>query len=63
AVRRLALKRLGLADSGSDVKPLPPELQWLNQLLMKALLWEARHLRNPTAKIPAGLSAICIAQK
>jgi SAM-dependent methyltransferase len=63
AVRRLALKRLGLAESGSDVKPLPPELQWLNQLLMKALLWEAQWLRRPTAKLPAGLSAICIARK
>lgn len=63
AVRRLALKRLGLADGGSDVKPLPPALQWLNQLLIKALLWEARRLRNPAAKLPAGLSAICIAQK
>lgn len=63
AVRRLALKRLGLADNGSDVKPLPAELAWLNQLLLNALLWEARQLRNPKMKLPAGLSTICIAQK
>jgi SAM-dependent methyltransferase len=63
AVRRLALKKLGLADSGSDVKPLPPELAWLNQSLLKALLWEARQLRNPKMKFPAGLSTICVAKK
>jgi hypothetical protein len=32
-VRRLILKRLGLADSGSDVKPLPKGLGWLNAIL------------------------------
>ncbi|MGH9803357.1 MAG: class I SAM-dependent methyltransferase [Blastocatellia bacterium] len=63
AVRRLLLKPLKLADSGSDVKPLPPSLEWLNRLLLKALLWEAGFLRNPNAKLPAGLSAICIVQK
>ncbi|MGE0132511.1 MAG: class I SAM-dependent methyltransferase [Blastocatellales bacterium] len=63
AIRRLALKRLGLADKGSDVKPLPENLQWLNRALTSALLWEAKHLRNPNAKLPAGLSAICVARK
>lgn len=63
AVRRLLLKRLGLADSGSDVKPLPEHLQWLNRMLTRTLLWEANYLRNPNAKLPAGLSAICIARK
>lgn len=63
AVRRLLLKRLGLADSGSDVKPLPPSLDWLNRLLTKFLLIEAKFLRNPNARFPAGLSAICIARK
>ena len=63
AVRRLALKRLGLADSGSDVKPLPPHLEWLNRLLRRALLREARFLQRPGAKLPAGLSVICIARK
>lgn len=63
ALRRLVLKRLGLADSGSDVKPLPPSRQWLNRLFERALLLEAGYLRRPTAKLPFGLSAICIVQK
>ncbi len=63
AIRRLALKKLGLADSGSDVKPLPPHLAWLNRALIAALSWEATRLRNPQAKFPFGLSAICIARK
>jgi SAM-dependent methyltransferase len=63
ALRRLVLKRLGLADSGSDVKPLPPSLQWLNRLLEKMILLEASYLRRPAAQLPFGLSAICIVQK
>ncbi len=63
AIYRLALKKLGLADSGSDVKPLPPHLAWLNRALITALSWEARWLRNPQAKFPFGLSVICIARK
>ena len=63
AIRRLLLKRLGLADEGSDVKPLPQNLQWINRLMTNALLWEAKRLRDPNAKLPAGLSAICVAQK
>ena len=62
-LRRLLLKRVGLADSGSDVKPLPPKLQWLNRLLTKALTIEASILRNSNARFPTGLSAICIARK
>ncbi len=63
ALRRLVLKRVGLVDSGSDVKPLPPKLEWLTRLLGSALVREARILRNPRASLPAGLSAICIAEK
>lgn len=63
AVRRLLLKKLGLADSGSDVKPLPEHLEWLNRSLTQVLLWEAKRLRIPRAKLPVGLSAICIARK
>jgi SAM-dependent methyltransferase len=63
AIRRLALKRLGLADSGSDVKPLPPRLEWLNQTLTDALRWEAGKLRQPNARLPFGLSAICLARR
>ncbi len=63
ALRRLVLKRVGLVDSGSDVKPLPSKLEWLNRVLANALLYEARILRNPRATFPAGLSVICISQK
>ena len=62
-LRRLVLKRLGLADSGSDVKPLPPSLAWLNRALTSALNAEARLLKLPGAKLPAGLSAVCVAEK
>jgi SAM-dependent methyltransferase len=61
--RRLALKPLGLVDHGSDVKPLPPRLQWLNRLMEAALLREARWLQRPSFSLPAGLSAVCVAQK
>jgi SAM-dependent methyltransferase len=63
ALRRLLFKRLGLADEGSDVKPLPRRLQWLNQVLTKTLFWEAKRLRDPRAKLPVGLSAICVIRK
>ncbi|MGH9845015.1 MAG: class I SAM-dependent methyltransferase, partial [Blastocatellia bacterium] len=63
AMRRLVLKRLGLAGGGSDVKPLPPRLEWINQTLTNALQWEAGRLKGPNARMPFGLSAICIAQK
>ena len=63
ALRRLVLKRVGLADRGSDVKPLPPKLQWLNRALVSALVCEARILRSPRASLPAGLTAICVAEK
>ncbi len=63
ALRRLALKRWGLADSGSDVKPLPPSLRWLNTLMTAALRREARLLRTPDFQLRFGLSAICVVQK
>ncbi|HEX3559955.1 MAG TPA: class I SAM-dependent methyltransferase [Pyrinomonadaceae bacterium] len=63
AFRRLLLKRAGLADRGSDVKPLPPSLRWLNQALEKVLRGEASILRGPRRRLPFGLSAICVAQK
>ena len=62
AMRRLVLERIGL-HRGSDVKPLPPSAQWLNRGLKNVLASEARLLKNPSAKLPAGLSAICIARK
>lgn len=63
AIRRLALKRLGLADAGSDVKPLPPRLEWLNRLFLKALRWEAHRLRDSKEELPFGLSVICVGRK
>lgn len=63
ALHRLALKPLGLVDTGSDVKPLPTHLHWLNRSLEQALRWEADYLRTARRKLPAGLSAICVAQK
>jgi SAM-dependent methyltransferase len=63
AIHRLLLKPLGLVDHGSDVKPLPPGLEWLNYSLAAVLSWEARRLRAPKAKLKAGLSVICIVQK
>jgi SAM-dependent methyltransferase len=62
-LRRLVLKRLGLAARGSDVRPLPASLGWLNQALAGALRLEARYLADPRAKLHAGLSAICLAQR
>ena len=60
-VRRLLLKRLGLADRGSDVKP--PGSERLNRALASALRAEASFLKRPDAKLPAGLSNICVAEK
>jgi hypothetical protein len=55
-VRRLVLKRLGLADGGSDVKPLP---KGLNPVFTGMLKLEASLLKTKI-NLPAGLSLICI---
>lgn len=62
-LRRLLLKRLGLADGGSDVKPLPRSLRWFNGFLTGALRAEARLLKRRRINLPFGLSAICVAKK
>jgi SAM-dependent methyltransferase len=62
-VRRRLLKRLGLADPGSDVKPLPAGFWWLNRALAGALRAEAALLRRARVNLPAGLSIICVAKK
>jgi ubiquinone/menaquinone biosynthesis C-methylase UbiE len=62
-VNRLVLQRLGLVESGSDVKPLPKSLRWLNGALIGLLRSEACFLKAPKAQLPAGLSAICVARK
>ncbi|MGB8507677.1 MAG: class I SAM-dependent methyltransferase [Pyrinomonadaceae bacterium] len=63
ALRRLLLKRVGLADAGSDVKPLPPSLRWLNRPLAGVLRVESRLLRRTRTRLPFGLSIICVAEK
>jgi SAM-dependent methyltransferase len=60
-VRRLLLKRLGLADRGSDVRP--PGSDWLNRSLASALKAEASLLKKLNTKLPAGLSTVCVAEK
>ena len=62
-VRRLLLKPVGLADSGSDVKPLPSGVRWLNGALRFVLNAEASWLGATHMDLPAGLSAICVVQK
>jgi ubiquinone/menaquinone biosynthesis C-methylase UbiE len=61
--RRLILKRIGLAHEGSDVKPLPPRLRWLNRVLTRVLTSEAILLKHVNMKLMAGVSAICVAEK
>jgi len=61
-VRRLVLKRIGLAR-GSDVKPMPSALRWANAPLTAALRAEAAWLRRGETKLGFGLSAICLARK
>jgi SAM-dependent methyltransferase len=63
AIHRLILKPFGLVDRGSDVKPLPSYLKWLNWSFTSILQCEARLLRPPQGKLHAGLSAICIVKK
>ena len=59
--RRLVLQPIGLAASGSDVKPLPSGLSWLNPILRATLELEAGLLKKGSLR--AGLSAICVAEK
>jgi SAM-dependent methyltransferase len=61
-VWRLVLQPLGLSRGGSDVKPLPQSLNWLNRVLANVLGSEAFLIRR-LGKLPFGLSAICLATK
>jgi ubiquinone/menaquinone biosynthesis C-methylase UbiE len=63
AFRRLVLKRAGLVDSGSDVKPLPPWLEPLNMIMRRILQIEAAWLETMPLNLPAGVSAICVVRK
>jgi ubiquinone/menaquinone biosynthesis C-methylase UbiE len=61
--KRKVLQSLGLSGKSSDVKPFPPSLEWLNRIFTRLLLIEARFLRFGKARLPFGLSAICIVRK
>jgi ubiquinone/menaquinone biosynthesis C-methylase UbiE len=63
AFQRLVLKRARLADSGSDVKPLPRWLAPLNTMMREILQVEATWLETMPFKLPAGVSAICVVRK
>lgn len=64
ALVRLARRILpGEGAKGSDVRPLPPALGWLEELLHGCLAAEARLLARPGAALPIGVSALCLAQK
>lgn len=63
AFRRLVLKRVRLADSGSDVKPLPRWLGPLNTTMRVMLQAEAAWLGTMHRNLPAGVSAICVVRK
>jgi SAM-dependent methyltransferase len=58
---RRSLKRLGVGR-GTDVKPLPAGLGWIDPLFRKVLTSEARVL-GANRSFPIGLSAICYARK
>jgi ubiquinone/menaquinone biosynthesis C-methylase UbiE len=60
-VRRLILQPMGVVEDGSDVKPLPSGLSWLNPILTRTLELEAHLLKS--GRFPVGLSAISIARK
>jgi SAM-dependent methyltransferase len=48
---------------GSDVRPMPKGMGWMNPLLEKILSLEAIWLRGPNRRFPAGLSVIAVARK
>jgi ubiquinone/menaquinone biosynthesis C-methylase UbiE len=59
---RLVLKPIGLSK-GSDVKPLPGGLRWMNAPMTTALRTEAAWLKRGETKLGCGLSVICVARK
>jgi SAM-dependent methyltransferase len=64
AAVRLARRFLpGEGARGSDVRPLPPALGWIEDILYGCLATEARYLARPRARLPLGVSALCLAQK
>lgn len=61
AVVRRMLKHLGIG-AGTDVRPLPPRLGWLDPVFRRALEWEAAWI-GAGRRFPIGLSVICYARK
>jgi hypothetical protein len=55
------MKALGIGR-GSDVRPLPGALWWIDPLFRRILLLENRVFRAG-GKLPFGLSVICYARK
>lgn len=62
-LKRLVLEPLRLSKTGSDVRPFPPGIKWLDPLFRRVLLAEAQVLRRTRLTFPIGLSAICVARK
>lgn len=62
-LRRLILKPVGLADKGSDVRPLPQKLEWLNRLFTATLNLEAKILKDTRNTLCAGLSVIAVIKR
>jgi SAM-dependent methyltransferase len=58
---RRFLKRVGIGG-GTDVKPLPQGLGWLDGIFRRTLASEARWFKSGR-KLPFGLSLICYARK
>ena len=58
---RRSLKRFGIGG-GTDVKPLPPALRWIDPIFRGIMSAEAGILRGRRS-LPFGLSVICYARK
>lgn len=59
----VAMARRLLKDSGSDVKPLPSWLRWLNAPMTGCLKLEARWVTGGKRRLPFGLSIIAVARR
>ena len=53
----------GPGTPASDVRPMPATLRWLDRLFYGCLAAEASWLRRPGARLPIGVSVLCLARK
>jgi hypothetical protein len=60
-VLKRLLKFAGIGR-GTDVKPLPGGLRWLDPVFRRMLLYEAALVKSGR-RLPFGLSVICFAQR